>query len=298
MGFGKNLGVILGLLLTILGQGQAQIHAPCIEPSLADPFNGYDERMTLTMLNNLFLYRTVHIGKKEKDRIKSAVLNAIKYGADPNGFGKQGRNIFYLGVYYNQDYLIKSLVWCGVDPNARTKSGALPIHFAIEQKRFKYADELIKNGARLNLPDSGGKSAFELAIKQGEGFLRERHEPLYYLLKKSSAEIDINIKNEKNGDTPIIAAAKSCDTFSIQLLKMCGGDPSIENKDGKNAFHYAQSIRDKYQGKFDYWTKWRPDQNHDFFLPKIKKCDDALKALHLDSANFSNLKKYFCPLRS
>lgn len=56
----------------------------------------------------------------------------------------------------------------GIDLNAANPKGQTPLHLAVAAANLKLAKQLISAGAKVNLADSSGKTALEIAEEQGE----------------------------------------------------------------------------------------------------------------------------------
>eukprot|EP01103_Thecamoeba_quadrilineata_P013896 TRINITY_DN3996_c0_g1_i1.p1 TRINITY_DN3996_c0_g1~~TRINITY_DN3996_c0_g1_i1.p1 ORF type:complete len:360 (-),score=71.78 TRINITY_DN3996_c0_g1_i1:106-1185(-) len=78
---------------------------------------------------------------------------------------KDGVTPLILGVYLQQENVVRVLLRKGADVNATTSSGVTALHAAAEKKSQKLVELLIKNGASVDMQDHAGFTGLGLALQ-------------------------------------------------------------------------------------------------------------------------------------
>ena len=99
----------------------------------------------------------------------------LSHGANPNFGGEVNWNPLHEAAYYNKWEIMKVLLTAGADPDIQTtrsgwRNGA-PLHYVFDGTRSDSAlavSVLVAGDADVNLRDSGGNSALDLAANRGD----------------------------------------------------------------------------------------------------------------------------------
>lgn len=107
------------------------------------------------------------IGKRKSDcNVIAQVLKLRPHYA--NKFDKAGNSLLHQAVEKNELGVIKILLDCGADPNARNCAGYTPLHFAVIFKNINALELLIKNNTHVNARSNSGKTPLHLLSIQEE----------------------------------------------------------------------------------------------------------------------------------
>ena len=113
--------------------------------------------------------------------------------------------------------------------------GYRPIHHALLADDVARLDQLLSEGALLNLPTEGGEGILSLALRAHSD---EKARLWIDRLLNRGAEL---IDRDRNGDTALHVAARSGYTESVRCLMDAGADPYLKNVRGERPIDLAQS---------------------------------------------------------
>lgn len=108
-------------------------------------------------------------------------------------------------------------------------SGETALHIVTQRRDLTWLAYLVGKGANVNLADSRGRTALQIAVNLG---WREGAE---FLVGKGARTNDSN----DAGETPLISAVHRRDTQLMKVLLEAGADPDREDNSGRSARDYA-----------------------------------------------------------
>ena len=126
---------------------------------------------------------------------------------------------------------VQILLIAGHDPNIQSKSGNTALQLSSTDGHYTVTKLLLDNNADPNLADYEGHTPLMLASQNG-----------YYkivqllLLQKG---VNPNITHSETGTTPLIYATENGHHDTVEALLKAGGNPNIQNKDGRSAIELA-----------------------------------------------------------
>lgn len=178
-------------------------------------------------------YTPLHLALKNR-RINTVKM-LLKHGVNPMIKTRDGESVLHLAVIYLRNnfniinYLIKIK---RVDINEIDNEGNTPLIIAFEMYNLEAAEILLDNGADPNIKNNDGKSALHFVMKYS--FLPN----IYLLHHLLNAGANVNeIDNE--GNSPLIVALSNTNFKFAKILFDHGANPTIKNKNGKSALHFA-----------------------------------------------------------
>ncbi len=186
--------------------------------------------------------RTLHDAAKNNDgALLTELINegsdvdalAVGRGVTMDGMTPLFCCIVHEGTEENIDAL-KVLISNGADLNLR-RGKRTPIHWALEQKRFASAEELIIAGANLKILGHFENTFLHCVIEENAPI-----RILRALLKRGLSQA-VNASNVRD-ETPLMVAAGKCNNLKAVVV-MCnaGADVALENSGGQNALEIADS---------------------------------------------------------
>ena len=131
------------------------------------------------------------------------------------------------GHYETVNVLLKA----GHDSNARRLNGDTAILQASRNGHYTVTELLLDNNADPNLADYEGRTPLMIASQNG-------HYKIVQLLLLQKG-VTPNITNSETGTTPLIYATENGHHDTVEVLLKAGGNPNIQNKDGRSAIELA-----------------------------------------------------------
>ena len=141
---------------------------------------------------------------------------------------KKDETLLHFAVEKNNLELVKFLVVREAEVNAKTCSYLTPLHIAIKKGNSKITKYLISKGADVNAADISELTPIYYAAE------KEDYETVKFLLEKGA--------NPDGAEDfhPIIAAGNHNNTKLIKLLISYGADVNSQDQDGNTVLHYAE----------------------------------------------------------
>ena len=173
----------------------------------------------------------------------------LSHGANPNFGGEVNWNPLHEAAYYNKWEIMKVLLTAGADPDIQTtrsgwRNGA-PLHYVFDGTRSDSAlavSVLVAGNADVNLRDSGGNSALDLAANRGDAASAE-------ILRAAGGQCFVSTR-PLCGSAPAPAAAAESAPATDRLRERFAGafNPSPAFGD---AFGAASGSSQRFLGRLD-----------------------------------------------
>lgn len=139
----------------------------------------------------------------------------------------RGRTPLHVAALSGRNDIVKHLLQCGADLNARSGWKYTPLIFAAENAHPDVIVTLVRAGAYLEARTAQGNTALHRAV------LRERNNPdTVYVLAVFGA--DVNTKND-GGDTALYTSLDSAKDANAMVLCAFGADPHVKSSRGDSA---------------------------------------------------------------
>lgn len=119
--------------------------------------------------------------------------------------------------------------------NAFDCDGYRPVHHAVIAKDIARLDQLLLQGALLNLPTEGGEGILSLAIRA-----HRDEEAAIWVKNLIDRGADI-IERDRNGDTALHWAVRNGYRQTVLTLSAEGADPFFKNQRGERPIDLAHS---------------------------------------------------------
>ena len=145
-------------------------------------------------------------------------------------YENENTTLHIVSMFENNQNEIRQLVRRGSDVHALNSSNQTPLHVAIVSTHITNAETLVSVGGNVNESEAGtGKTLLHLTAQLNI----VKCLPLFVKFKASMNPVD------KNGETPLIYAAKYCSRDALLFLLKNNADPTIEDANHKNVLHHA-----------------------------------------------------------
>ena len=148
---------------------------------------------------------------------------ALDSGADPNEMPPWGLPLLHAASEKGDPLLASILLQSGADVNIRSKFGEAAIHVAAKNNHHGILIILLEHKADLNVLTEDGDSALHKAAQHGS------RDATYVLLTRGA---NPNIRNPRNGRTPLHDAARNNHADVAGLLLDKGGLIEAKDSDG------------------------------------------------------------------
>ena len=146
-------------------------------------------------------------------------------------------NVLINSISYKEKYKLKNtsksineLIKNGADVNVKFGNNKTPIMIASEKGYSKIVKVLIENGADINAKDSKGSNSLEYAIA---GNNTNTIKLLIY------NGIDVNVKSKENNATAVMFAVLKGNQDALKMLIKAGADINTKTKNGKTAIIFS-----------------------------------------------------------
>lgn len=135
--------------------------------------------------------------------------------------------------YYGDSQKVSLCLRDGARPNEPDERGYFPLHMACQEGHFNTVNLLVKNGAKVNMKDGGGKGETPLFRAVGLGHLR-----IVRFLIKNGCNVNLK-RGQPPDDTPLhTACAWGRFREAVELLK-AGAHVNALDDEEKPPIYYA-----------------------------------------------------------
>ncbi|KAL6872219.1 hypothetical protein HDV57DRAFT_505984 [Trichoderma longibrachiatum] len=129
----------------------------------------------------------------------------------------------FLAVYYSSPDIVRELITCGANPNARNKEGYTPLDNACRKGDAEMVTALLNLGAMVNVRNVFGFTPLHHAAQVGATAVVEA-------LLAAGAAIDARL--HRTGDTPLLLAVVADQVDVVKLLIAKGANIRLKNGAG------------------------------------------------------------------
>lgn len=163
----------------------------------------------------------------------------LSRGANPNALTEKGFTALYSAA--GSDYgaaSTEALLSHGADPNAKVTNGRTALHQAASQGTTKVIEILLAHKVDINAGDNAGYTPLYGAIQYAPNNVRRG---VVELLVKNGA--NVNVKNDRDGETPLHKAISKGDIDVVKLLLAHGADVNAVSKYGVTSQYFARNSK-------------------------------------------------------
>ena len=176
-----------------------------------------------------------HLPAGGPDRPAPSMGTAGTAPPDPSGRGpvsQTGLGTLLQAVWKEDVSAVKELLERGINPNAGTKSGAIPLHVAAKKDKAEMTRTLIAGGADVNARDGNGLTPLMAAASAG------KVQNIDVLL---AAGADINAKDEQRF-TALMWAVVQGSPQGVEALLENNAEINARTKEGRTALWYSKQL--------------------------------------------------------
>lgn len=177
------------------------------------------------------------IKSKDVEKVKQ-ILSSKSINLDPPRMAYEVNKPLGFAAAYGNLEIVKLLLEKGADINGKTAYGDSPLIKAAERKNNEIVEFLLSEGADVNQPNDFGKTVFIAWSAFGD--LEHVKLALSYGAKVNEGYMGLT--GEERGEMGLTALQTSAFHGKLEVIKVLllhGGDPTIEDSNGKNAFDLA-----------------------------------------------------------
>ena len=161
----------------------------------------------------------------------------LKYPNIINSRDYQLQTPLHICSEHENTLIAQDLIRQGAKLDFKDLAGDTPLHNALLLSNDDFAEILIEKDANYCIPNNDGNTALHLAIKSGNTSLIKE-------MLQHTSKLKINIM-DKEGNTPLILAAAKGNLNVVKLLLEAKAKTNIRNNNGESA--YTIAINANYQ---------------------------------------------------
>lgn len=177
------------------------------------------------------LHRTVFYG------FLHMTVALVEVGASVNVFDSAGFTPLSIAIDQGRGGIARYLLRCGASPNTKTRRGVPVLHLAMTTlASFELVPLMLTaGGVDVNATNESRQNALHVACATGV--------PTRLIERIVIAGADVNARDEKNGDTPLMMACRRCTAKAVAYLLWHGADDTLTNRHGLEAGAEVSSPR-------------------------------------------------------
>lgn len=173
----------------------------------------------------------------------------ISSGIDVNLAGKDGITPLMFASIHAQTPIVSALLKADANVDAQSEQGDSALILAATFGQKNNVQELLKFHANVNLKNKEGQTALFRAsnLLWHENWQKadlQAHIDILNLLLKGGAEVEVY---DRNNESPLLLASSLVGHHQlVALLLEAGANPAHSNNEGKNAWDYANELKEQF----------------------------------------------------
>ena len=158
------------------------------------------------------------------------IKQALAAGAKIDAQGQDGMTVLIWAMANENKRGVQALLKAGANPNLQTVDGDSAMGYAAMNDDAGYLDALLKSGGNPNLvnPNTSETVIFESI----------RRSLLKQVQLLIAAHADLNCR-DRNGATPVLAAASAGQCKLVHAMLAAGADPTVKDDAGHTVLYYV-----------------------------------------------------------
>jgi ankyrin repeat protein len=161
----------------------------------------------------------------------------IKYPNTINSRNYQWQTSLHICAEHKNTLIAQDLIRQGAKLDFKDLNGDTPLHDAFHLSNDNFAELLIEKDANYCIPNNDGDTALHLAIKSKNTYLIKE-------MLQNKSKLKINISDQE-GNTPLMLAARDRNIDVVKLLLEAKAKTTLRNHNGESAYSIAISANDQ-----------------------------------------------------
>jgi ankyrin repeat protein len=165
-----------------------------------------------------------------------AVRLLLDAGANVDARDSESRTALMLAAAAGQGAIVQTLLGANANIEAKSNNGRTAIAHAAEQGQGEIIRLLAEAGARIDSRDHAGWTPLMIGLREKTTHLTLWRTRVVEALWASGVDIE---EPDEDGRTPLIWAARSCDSQVVLLFLQWGARVNTSDNDGRTPLHHA-----------------------------------------------------------
>ena len=161
----------------------------------------------------------------------------IKYPNTINSRNYQWQTSLHICAEHKNTLIAQDLIRQGAKLDFKDLNGDTPLHDAFHLSNDNFAELLIEKDANYCIPNNDGDTALHLAIKSKNTYLIKE-------MLQQTSKLKINICDQE-GNTPLMLAARDRNIDVVKLLLEAKAKTTLRNHNGESAYSIAISANEQ-----------------------------------------------------